>query len=160
MTTGSVRASEQERKLFAQRTRWWNSTGGGSRPFAGTQSSNSRGAGAIKAGDGGVKFRAEWPELDEENQKWMKENRINPQNGLIMSTSPTQPQCSPDMAGLRKRPSGSATAVGAVVQQGHVAREAGHSWLSRNKWRIVFGTLLSYILVARILGDGAATTIA
>ncbi|KAK3203546.1 hypothetical protein GRF29_112g1611869 [Pseudopithomyces chartarum] len=29
MTTGSVRASEAERKLFAQRTRWWNSTGGG-----------------------------------------------------------------------------------------------------------------------------------
>ncbi|KAJ4305243.1 Ubiquitin-conjugating enzyme E2 6 [Kalmusia sp. IMI 367209] len=153
MTTGSVRASEAERKLFAQRTRWWNSTGGGSK----ASNPGARGAGAIKAGDGGIKFRAEWPELDEENQKWMKEKRINPQTGLPLPSS-SHPQCSPDMAGLRKRPNGSATAVGAVVQQGQVAREASQSWLGRNKWRILIGTLVSYIFVARILGDGALST--
>jgi len=30
MTTGSVRASDAERRIFAQRSSWWNSTGGGS----------------------------------------------------------------------------------------------------------------------------------
>ncbi len=120
MTTGSVRASEPERKLFAQRTRWWNSTGGGSKR-AGAQSSNTRGIGAIRAGDGGAHFRAEWLELDEENQAWMKERRINPQTGLPPPAHSLQPHCS-DMVGLRKRPVGSATAVGAVVQGGQVAR--------------------------------------
>ncbi|KAF1974766.1 ubiquitin-conjugating enzyme E2 6 [Bimuria novae-zelandiae CBS 107.79] len=156
MTTGSVRASEAERKLFAQRTRWWNSTGGGSK----AQSGSARGgAGAIKAGDGGTKFRAEWPELDEENQKWMKEKRINPQNGLPLASS-QQPQCSPDMAGLRKRVHGSASTVGAVAQQTQVARAASQGWLGRNKWRILIGTLVSYIIVARVLGDGSLSTAA
>ncbi|KAF2687505.1 UBC-like protein [Lentithecium fluviatile CBS 122367] len=155
MTTGSVRASEQERKLFAQRTRWWNSTGGGSKQ-TGAQSSNTRGIGAIKAGDGGAKFRMEWPELDDENQKWMKEKRINPQTGLPLPAQSSAPHCSPDMAGFRKRPTGSATAVNAVVQGGQVAREASQSWVMVNKWRILLGAIFSYIIVARILGDGAA----
>ncbi|KAF2009764.1 ubiquitin-conjugating enzyme E2 6 [Aaosphaeria arxii CBS 175.79] len=155
MTTGSVRASEQERKLFAQRTRWWNSTGGGSKQTIQQQgSSNSKGFGAIKAGDGGAKFRLEWPELDEENLKWMKEKRINPQTGLTMPVTP-QPHCSAEAAGLVRRPNGSGNRVGAVVQDGLVVRDAGQSWVSRNKWRLVFGALFSYILVARMLGDGA-----
>ncbi|KAF2178791.1 ubiquitin-conjugating enzyme E2 6 [Zopfia rhizophila CBS 207.26] len=158
MTTGSVRASEHERKLFAQRTRWWNSTGGGSKTSA-QQSSNTRGIGSIRVGDGGAKFRAEWPELDEENLKWMKEKRINPQTGLPMPVQNSQHgPCLPEVAGLRRRPGGSATGVGAVVQGGQVARNAGQSWLSRNKWRIVFGALFSYILVARMIGDGAGST--
>ncbi|ORY14318.1 ubiquitin-conjugating enzyme/RWD-like protein [Clohesyomyces aquaticus] len=158
MTTGSVRASEHERKLFASRTRWWNSTGGGSKqPSTPSQSSsNTRGIGAIKAGDGGAKFRFEWPEIDEENCKWMKEKRINPQTGLPLPLQSQHGPCSPEVAGLRRRPGGSATSgVGAVVQGGQVARD---SWLSRNKWRIVFGTLFTYILVARMLGDGAVST--
>lgn len=157
MTTGSVRASEHERKLFAQRTRWWNSTGGGSKQTSASQQGGNRGVGAIKAGDGGAKFRAEWPELDEENLKWMKEKKINQQNGLPMPMNP-QPNCSPEVAGLRRRPNGSATGVGAVVQGGQVARDAGQSWFSRNKWRIVFGSIFAYILVARMVGDGAIST--
>ncbi|KAH7139557.1 ubiquitin-conjugating enzyme E2 6 [Dendryphion nanum] len=155
MTTGSVRASDQERKLFAQRSRWWNSTGGGSKQTT-AQSSNTRGIGGIKAGDGGAKFRAEWPDMDEENLTWMKEKKINPTNGLPLPTN-AQQQCSTQVANLvRQRPAGSAKAgVGAVVQGGQVAREAGQSWLSRNKWRLVLGALFSYILVARMLGDGA-----
>src|SRR5437016_10556634 len=60
MTTGSVSASPAERRYFAARSRWWNSTGGGSseNKKAGVIAS-TKGIGAIKAGDGGVKFRAE-----------------------------------------------------------------------------------------------------
>jgi ubiquitin-conjugating enzyme E2 J2 len=155
MTTGSVRASESERKMFAQRTRWWNSTGGGSKQTAARGSnSNSRGIGAIKAGDGGAKFHAEWPELDEENTKWMKEKNIDMRTGLPVQTQQHAP-CAPDVAGLRRRPGGSAAGVGAVVQGGQVARDAGQGWLSRNKWRIFIGSVFAYILVARMVGDGA-----
>lgn len=154
MTTGSVRASEAERKLFAQRTRWWNSTGGGSKSTA-APSSNSRGIGGIKAGDGGAKFRLEWPEIDEENVKWMKEKRIDLATGLPRPIqSATHTPCSLDVAGLRRRPGASAT----VVQDAQIARDAGQSWLSKNKWRFIFGTIMVYILVARVLGDGAITT--
>ncbi|KAF2645024.1 ubiquitin-conjugating enzyme E2 6 [Massarina eburnea CBS 473.64] len=162
MTTGSVRASEAERKLFAQRTRWWNSTGGGTKMSGAAQGANTRGVGAIKAGDGGAKFRAEWPEVDDENLKWMKEKRINPQTGLPLpsqssqSSPSSQLHCSPDMAGLRKRPSGSATTIDAVVQGGQVARHAGQSWMGRNKWRLIVGGILAWILVARVVGDGVA----
>lgn len=155
MTTGSVRASEQERKLFAQRTRWWNSTGGGSKQM-GAPSANSRGIGGIKAGDGGAKFRLEWPEVDEENLKWIKEKNIDPTTGLPRAAQlPTQAHCPPEVAGLRRRPNGSASTV---VQDAQIAREAGQGYLSRNKWKIIFGTILAYILVARVLGDGAVAS--
>ncbi|KAF2731784.1 UBC-like protein [Polyplosphaeria fusca] len=153
MTTGSVRASDHERKLFAQRSRWWNSTGGGSKSTAAApQSFNTRGIGAIKAGDGGAKFRAEWPELDEENLTWMKEKRVNIANGLPMTARGEREEknCAPDVAGLRRRPGGSVTGVFAVQE---AARDVGQSWLSRNKWKMVFGALFTYILVARMLGE-------
>lgn len=160
MTTGSVRASEHERKLFARRTKWWNSTGGGSKLIPGTSattsSSHSRGIGAIKAGDGGAKFRMEWPEVDEENLKWMKDNRIDLATGLPRPTQSSQPNCSPEVAGLRRRPVASAT----VVQDAQIARNAGQGWLSRNKWRVAFGFLMFYIVVARALGDGAVNSTA
>lgn len=158
MTTGSVRASEHERKLFARRTKWCNSTGGGSKPIPGAAAiasgSNSRGIGAIKAGDGGAKFRLEWPEVDEENCKWMKENRIDLATGLPRPAQSSQPNCSPEVAGLRRRPVASAT----VVQDAQIARDAGQGWLSRNKWRVGFGVLLFYIVVARALGEGAVNS--
>jgi ubiquitin-conjugating enzyme E2 J2 len=158
MTTGSVRASEAERKLFARRTKWWNSTGGGSKPIPGapanTQSSSSRGFGAIKAGDGGAKFRLEWPEVDEENLKWMTEKRIDLATGLPKPAQSSQPNCSPDAVGLSRRPASSAT----IVQDAQIAREAGQSWLSRNKWKVVFGALLAYIFAARVLGEGGAAS--
>ncbi|KAF2803778.1 ubiquitin-conjugating enzyme E2 6 [Mytilinidion resinicola] len=163
MTTGSVRATDHERKLFAARTRWWNSTGGGTstRTIPGIttpQSSNTRGNGAVKAGDGGVKFRKEWPELDEENWKIMKEKRIDPVSGLTVPAENSHGPCSPEAAALRRRlPGGSATGVGAVVQGGQVARDAGQSWIGRNKWRIVFGAFFSYILIARMLGEGVSS---
>jgi ubiquitin-conjugating enzyme E2 J2 len=153
MTTGSVRASESERKLFAQRTRWWNSTGGGSKQ-SGPQSSNTRGIGAIKAGDGGAKFRLEWPELDEENQKWMREKRINPQNGFPLPAQSSN--CGP--VRIRNTAGTGTTAVNPVVQANQIARDAGQSWISIGRWgKIIMGAIFSYILVTRILGDGAVS---
>lgn len=83
MTTGSLSATPSERKILASQTRWWNSTGGGSTPktIPGVSGSNASGHGNIKAGDGGAKFKSEWPELDDENWKWMKDNRIDPATG-------------------------------------------------------------------------------
>lgn len=162
MTTGSVRASEQERRLFAQRTRWWNSTGGGSKgPSQQGQAAAGRGIGAIKAGDGGARFRLEWPDLDEENCKWMKEKRINPLNGFpLPAQAPAPPHCSPTIAGMRKANASGQTAVGTVVQGGQVARDAGQSWLSKHRVKILFGIFVSYIFFTRILGDSDAMAMA
>lgn len=156
MTTGSMGGSETERKWYAARSRWWNSTGGGSasNPVAGVHAT-PKGVGNIKAGDGGVKFRAEWAELDEENWKWVKENRVDPQTGKILPDSEgASQQCSPEAAALRRRLGGSATGVGAVVQGGQAARDAGHGWLRRNKAWVAVGVVLTYVLIARIFGEG------
>ncbi|KAF2745076.1 ubiquitin-conjugating enzyme E2 6 [Sporormia fimetaria CBS 119925] len=151
MTTGSVRATEAERKVFAHRTRWWNSTGGGSKVSA---DSSARGFGAIKSGDGGAKFRQEWPELDEENLKWLAERKIDLATGLP-APDPAPPQCLPEVAGLRRRPGTSPGVGAAVMHGGQQARDVGGSWLSRNKWTVVLGAVFAYIMVARALGDGA-----
>lgn len=144
MTTGSVGATEAERKWAAGRTRWWNSTGGGSIGKGTVQKGN------MKAGDGGAKFRAEWPELDKENWAWMKENRIDPATGVA---TPEVGACSPTV-GLR-RPSGSQAVVGAVVGGGRAAGDVGQSWLRRNKLLVVGAVIFTYVLIARILGEGS-----
>jgi ubiquitin-conjugating enzyme E2 J2 len=157
MTTGSVRASEHERRVFAARSRWWNSTGGGSssRTIPGVTSvgSNNRGIGAIRAGDGGVKFRAEWPLVDEDNWKYMKDRRIDPATGNVVPVG-AQLSCTPTANALRRRLTGSGNSGPATVVGGaQVAREAGQSWLGRNKFYIVLGLIFSYVLAARILGQ-------
>ena len=159
MTTGSVHASETERKWAAARTRWWNSTGGGtsSKAVPGNNAS-TKGIGAIKAGDGGVKFRAEWPELDEENWKWMRENRVDPATGN-MAPDPNaivSSTCSPETAALRRRPGGSAAGLGAVVEGGQAARNAGQSWVRRNKFTVGALIVIGYVLLARLLGETTA----
>ncbi|KAF2153242.1 ubiquitin-conjugating enzyme E2 6 [Myriangium duriaei CBS 260.36] len=154
MTTGSISASEMDRKVFASRSRWWNSTGGGSSqrtiPNVSTAGSNAKGVGAIKAGDGGKKFKEEWPELDEENWKWMEQGKIDPATGRCVSANPT---CSPGATALGRRPQGSGTGVGAVVQGGQAAREEAQTWLGRYKWHMVAVSFFTYIIVARILGE-------
>ncbi|KAN0117891.1 ubiquitin-conjugating enzyme [Hyaloscypha variabilis] len=149
MTTGSVGASEAERKWAAGRTRWWNSTGGGSFKDGKTVQK-----GNVKAGDGGAKFRAEWPEMDKENWKWMKENRIDPATGNVMQEpgSSGQGNCSPGMA--LRRPSGSQAVVGAVVEGGRAVGEEGKGWIRRNKLLVAGGVIFTYVLIARLLGDG------
>ena len=160
MTTGSVHATEAERRWAATRTRWWNSTGGGTsnKAVPGVNAS-TKGIGAVKAGDGGVKFRAEWPEIDEENWKYMKENRIDPVTGNYVPDpdAPASSACSPETAALRRRLGGSAAGLGAVVEGGQAARDAGQSWIRRNKF-IVGGLLvIGYVLLARLLGENTTS---
>lgn len=84
MTTGSVSGTPAERRTYASRTRWWNCTGGGStkKTIPGVSGEvNASGFGNVKAGDGGEKFRKEWPELDRENWKWLEEKKIEPTTG-------------------------------------------------------------------------------
>jgi len=154
ITTGSMRATEQERKLFAARTRWWNSTGGGSTTRAIEGVSNPtgmRGVGAVKAGDGGLKFRTEWPEVDEANWKWMKEQRINPQNGQIIKPN----SCAPGADALRVAATLNSR-QGVVVEGAQNARNAGQGWLGRNRY-IIFGVLLvAYVVVSRMMQDASA----
>lgn len=159
MTTGSVHATEAERRWAAARTRWCNSTGGGtsSKAVPGVNAT-TKGIGAIKAGDGGVKFKAEWPELDEENQKWMEENRVDPKTGLAAPdpNMPVSNSCSPEAAALRRRLGGSAASFGAVVEGGQAARDAGQSWIRRNKLLVGGLLVIGYVLLARLLGESSA----
>jgi len=159
ITTGSLRASDAERSLFAARTRWWNSTGGGSTrvpvaPGAAT-STQARGVGAVKAGDGGVKFRAEWSELDEENWKYLKEKNIDSATGYVRQeagSSAASQSCLPGQAALRRRPG--STGINAAAQAGQEAREGAQSWLGRNKWKVAVGAVFAYVILARLLGMG------
>ena len=153
MTTGSVSANESERRLLARKSRWWNSTGGGtsSRKVPGV-TATTKGIGAVKAGDGGVKFRAEYPELDEENWKWMTENRVDPSSGQFLpDPNAPQTQCSPGVAALGRQ--ASASRVGAVVDGGQAARDAGQGWLMRNKLYVGATLIVAYVLLARFLSE-------
>ena len=156
MTTGSVSATEAERKAFASRTRWWNSTGGGStkrtlssqpaEPQA-RQSGGRSGFGAIKAGDGGQRFKEHWPEEDEENWKWMETEKIDPQTGRSLVLQ-QQAQIQEAAAAAAVRPNAS-TINGRTA----VVDAPPRSWLSKNKWYIVGAALFAYVLAARALGD-------
>ncbi|KAI1348517.1 ubiquitin-conjugating enzyme [Xylaria sp. FL0043] len=137
MTTGSVSATPRERKLFAERSRWWNSTGGGS------HAKNPAQKGNVKAGDGGAKFRSEWPEVDKENWSWMAEKNINTLTGEHVRTS-----CGPAL-GSTSRGGQTQSVVDTVVQQ----RDAGTGWLSRNRLLVVGGVIFIYVLIARLLGE-------
>lgn len=152
MTTGSVSATSDERKVLASRSRWWNSTGGGStvKTIPGVSGSNAKGVGNVKAGDGGAKFRLEWSELDEENWKYLKEKRIDPKTGMVVP-HPDSTSCAPGADALRKRPDGSNAAIGTVVGNG---QQVGQGWIGRNKWTIAIGVVLLYTVMARLLGDG------
>ena len=159
MTTGSLSATDAQRKEFAARSRWWNSTGGGStnRTLAGqntAQTSNSRGFGAIKAGDGGKRFKEQWPELDEENWKWMEEKQVDPQTGKSLVA--VVQNCSPETNALRRRTTGSNAGLGAVVEGGQAARDAGQGWMRRNGWKLVAAAVFMYVLAARLLSDQKA----
>lgn len=151
MTTGSVSATEAERKWHAARSRWWNSTGGGThgRLAAGVNPS-AKGIGAIASGDGGYKFRAEWQEVDEENWKWIKENKIETRTGKVAVDS--EHDCSPQTAALRRQLAGATSGLGEAVQTGQAARQAGQGFAARNKFWILGTLVFVYVLLARVLG--------
>ncbi|KAK2748224.1 Ubiquitin-conjugating enzyme E2 6 [Onygenales sp. PD_40] len=162
MTTGSMSASEAERKVLAARSRWWNSTGGGSysKSVPGVTPS-AKGIGNIKAGDGGLKFRTEWPDLDAENWKWMTDNRVDPATGQIMpdpsavAPSGSASGCLPEANALRRQHTGSGVGLGAVVEGGHAAREVGQSWIRRHKTLVGLVVVLSYAILVRLFNDGS-----
>ncbi|KAL4877268.1 cytochrome c/c1 heme lyase-domain-containing protein [Aspergillus karnatakaensis] len=152
MTTGSVSATEAERRVLAARSRWWNSTGGGTH-ISSTPgvTPTSRGINNVKAGDGGLKFRTEWPELDQENWKWLKENRIDTATGQLRpDPNSASNKCSPETSALRRRPNGSAPGIGAVMEGGHAAREVGQTWIQRNKIWVGLAVLFGYALISRL----------
>ncbi|OAP59930.1 hypothetical protein AYL99_04932 [Fonsecaea erecta] len=154
MTAGSVGGSSTERKWHAARSRWWNSTGGGSasKPVPGVQLT-TKGIGNIKVGDGGAKFRAEFPDEDKENWIWMKEHRIDPATGgMLPDEEGEEVNCSPETRALRRILGGS-TGVGVVVQGGQAARDAGQGWIWRNKMKIIAGCIVVYFMLARIFGE-------
>ncbi|KAI1076911.1 ubiquitin-conjugating enzyme [Whalleya microplaca] len=143
MTTGSVSATAQERKAFAARSRWWNSTGGGS------HSRNPAQKGNVKAGDGGAKFRSEWPEVDKENWRWMTEDNIDLSTGVRIGAS-----CGSQL-GIAGGSGGQTQAVvDALVQR----RDAGRGWLGQNKLLLFGGLIFVYVLIARLLGEGEGTS--
>lgn len=166
MTTGSVSANAAERRLFASQTRWWNSTGGGSsrREVPGVSGSNASGHGNVKAGDGGDKFRAEWPDLDAENWKWMAEQRVDPRTGRTVpdpsKPAQTQQSCVPGGDALRRRTASNSAGRGGlanVVEGGNQAREAGQTWVQSHKVLIAFMVLVGYVVFARIMDYGSET---
>lgn len=164
MTTGSVSASEAERRYHAGRSRWWNATGGGSHA-----SGSAAQKGNVKAGDGGAKFRAEWPDVDKENWEWMREHRVDPATG---NRAPAPGAAGASAAGASTTGAaacgpqlGIAAAAGASAHQAQVVvdavmqrREQGRGWLSRNKLWVAGGIIFVYVLIARILGEGASGT--
>lgn len=151
MTTGSVSGTPAERQGYSQRTRWWNSTGGGStkKTIAGVSGSvNASGFGNIKAGDAGEKFRKEWPELDKENWKWLEEKKIDPRTGKM---TVTEGKCAPGMEALRRGSSGG-DALDGLGQ----ARDAGRGWLWNNKGWILIALVVAWAVLARVTGDSGS----
>lgn len=144
ITTGSISTSTQEKKALAARSRWWNSTGGGS-----NQKANPALKGNVKAGDGGAKFRAEWPEVDAANWEWMKENGIDLATGKKIESGNA---CGPQLA----LPSGSGHQTQAVVDAVVNRRDAGSSWFGRHRLLVLGGLVFFYVLIARLVGAGSS----
>ncbi|KAK3349497.1 ubiquitin-conjugating enzyme/RWD-like protein [Lasiosphaeria hispida] len=143
MTTGSVSATEAERKYHAARSKWWNSTGGGSHLKVG----GPAGKGNVKAGDGGAKFKTEWPEVDQENWKWIREGKIDPATGAKADAG--GPSCRPQLGIAAGSGHQAHAVVDAVIQQ----RAAGQGWLFNNKLVLLGATVFLYVLIARLLGE-------
>ncbi|KAF2863686.1 UBC-like protein [Piedraia hortae CBS 480.64] len=142
MTTGSIKASDSERREYAAKSRWWNSTGGGSAER--TRGNAITGFGAIKLGDGGKKFRNEFPELDEQNKAWMMENKVDPQTGISANAIP-----SPDNKSETTRvgPSGS---LGQLPSPQNVVERG---WLWNNWKKTVLAMAFLCVLVSRVMSD-------
>lgn len=154
MTTGSLGASEAERKWYAARSRWWNSTGGGSATHAikGVNAS-VKGVGAVKSGDGGVKFRAEWEDLDRENWNWIERNRVDPATGKVLprENSGENVACSPEAAALVRGPHGNSG--GTIGVAGRDVRQGLRGWVDRHRLLVGVLTVVGLVLLNRALGQ-------
>ncbi|RKF80052.1 Ubiquitin-conjugating enzyme E2 6 [Golovinomyces cichoracearum] len=146
MTTGSVSSTEAERKWAARRTIWWNSTGGGSWKDANIA---QKGKGNVKAGDGGLKFRTEWPVLDQENWKWIKENNIDPTTGKRIEDSSKSAIL--DAPGATKLKSSEKQDVAGVALKSNKTGGSERNWIGRNKLFITGCIIFTYVLIARLI---------
>ncbi|KAI9895014.1 MAG: Ubiquitin-conjugating enzyme E2 6 [Vezdaea aestivalis] len=146
MTTGSVAGTESERRWASAKSRWWNSTAGGSVAVPGQPT---------KPGDGGANFRSQWPDLDQENWRWMKARSVDPASGQV-TTSDSSSTCPPEqVAALARRPGGSG-GLGAVVEGGQAARETGQGWLKRNRLWVILLFMFLYVFWTRSFAVEAA----
>lgn len=103
------------------------------------------GFGAIKAGDGGKRFREEWLEVDEENWKWMAEEGIDPQTGKRGVSAGAEEK----VEGLEAEQNGQKkSGLGARAVQ-----QVEQSWFARNKMYIVGGVIFAYIAAARLMKE-------
>lgn len=156
MTAGSLSASKTERRWHAARSRWWNSTGGGSiaSPVAGNNvGKGGAGAANIKAGDGGVKFRSQWPDEDKENWEWIRETRIDPKTGKILPDPEGETvHYGPEAAKLRKILGGGGNSGATVGNLGEAMRDVGQGWLMRWRWPLL-GAFVAYLVITRVLMD-------
>jgi ubiquitin-conjugating enzyme E2 J2 len=142
MTTGSIKGTDQERKALAERSRWWNSTGGGSWEEEGKGAKGNKGFGAIKAGDGGKRFKEEWPEIDAENWAWIKEEGFDVTTGQrVVKAMESTDQKEAVQGGLSET----------LVRK----REAAppESFLAKNKFYLIGGVIFAYAIAARVLQD-------
>lgn len=105
--------------------------------------------GNVKAGDGGAKFRAEWPEVDVENWEWMTTNKVDTVTGNRLDDD-NNGSCRPQL-GITGNSGHQAQAVVDVVNQ---QRDASTGWIYRNKLLLAGATIFFYVLVARLVsGD-------
>lgn len=173
MTTGSISATEQERRILAARSRWWNSTGGGSgvldpvsgivvpnrAPGAGIGTGGSRGG--VGNGDLGRKFREEWKDVDAENWRWLKAKGFNLASGLIAPppSASARPPTSSGVAGVagtdtegarRRQRSGSIGNTGTAGAAGVVVRRGG-GWFEGHRVFVGIVFLIAWALLARSL---------
>lgn len=159
MTTGSIRGTEAERRALAGQTKWWNSTGGGSTrrtlkgrdaAAAAARQQRTTGFGAIKAGDGGKRFREMWPEIDEENWMWMEKEGIEPQSGKRVFVGGGEAAAAAAVDGVEV---GQRQAATSAAQSAQKAQREAKGWYARNMYWVIGGVLFAYVMVARLLKD-------
>ncbi|KAI7278623.1 ubiquitin-protein ligase [Hortaea werneckii] len=162
MTTGSVSAPDFKRKQLAGRTRWYNSTGGGTTTRKLGESASQHAAKPVQqqssnkwsmtGRDGGAKFREEWPEEDEENWKWMEENQIDPKTGDSLKAAAVQ-DAQEQQSGVTESAQKAAPASGAGQKQAHTAQVADQGWLGKNWGKVAIAAVFIYVLAARMMSD-------
>lgn len=105
----------------------------------------------VKAGDGGAKFKAEWPEIDLENWAWIREHKVDPATGN-RAVENNGASCGPQLGIAAGSGHQAHAVVDAVIQQ----REAGQGWLFKNKLFLAGAAIFIYVLIARLVGEGSS----
>ncbi len=108
---------------------------------------SSSGNGLMGSGDGGSRFRADWPDLDKENWEWMQRNNINPKTGKIIPPRSLEADGEGSGSGMdsKRTDEKAAAAIPAVAL---VKGES--SWLGRNKVLVITFVVVFYAAIGRI----------